>query len=305
MPTPPDEKDPLQRLLTVMALLRDEGGCPWDREQTHHSLTPYLIEEAYEVVDAIETGRPDALREELGDVLLQVVFHAQIASERGDYDFEDITRGLAEKLIRRHPHVFGGKALETAEHVRESWEAQKLAARKSVMEGIPAGLPALQWAGKVGGRAAAAGFDWKATSDIIAKIREEVEEFAEELAALGDSTAGKGGTGPVEAPAGKGAGDADRAAADSPADGGNGDSNSNRHALETEFGDLLFALVQLSRWQRIDAETALRRATRKFIARFEWMEREMQGQGQNPGSLGDSEWERLWALAKRHAQPQR
>ena len=261
MPKPPDHADPVQRLLAVMAALRGEGGCPWDREQTHATLTPYLIEEAYEVVHAIEAGEADALRGELGDLLLQVVFHAEIAREAGEYDFAEIAGALADKLVRRHPHVFSDAKAATAQDVRESWEARKARERGSFLEGVPAGLPALQWATKVGGRSAAAGFDWRATGDIVAKLREEVEEFAEELEAL------------------------------------NADAGASAR-LEAEFGDLLFALTQLARWQGIDSETALRRATRKFISRFAWMEREMHRQGMAHQELSATDWARLWEQAK-------
>lgn len=265
MPKPPTHADPVQRLLAVMTALRGEEGCPWDREQTHATLTPYLIEEAYEVVHAIEAGETDALRGELGDLLLQVVFHAEIAREAGEYDFGDIAGALADKLVRRHPHVFGDAVAETAQAVRESWEQRKARERESVLEGVPAGLPALQWATKVGGRAAAVGFDWRATGDIVAKIREEVDEFAEELDALDEDPGAQA-------------------------------------RLEAEFGDLLFALTQLSRRQGIDGETALRRATRKFITRFAWMEREMHQQGMAPQQLSPADWAQLWERAKAQAR---
>jgi MazG family protein len=251
-----------------MAALRGDGGCPWDRAQTHRSLLPYLIEEAYELVDAVERDDTAHMRAELGDVLLQVVFHARIAQESGAFDFQDVAAELAGKLVARHPHVFGGPALATPEDVRKTWEQRKTAARESAMDGIPPALPALQRAAKAGARAASTGFDWRARGDIVAKIREEIDEFAAELAALGEESDGAA-----------------------------------REALELEFGDLLFALVQLGRREHLDAETALRRATDKFMARFRHMEREMHDQGERPDAQSDAAWWRLWARAKAGAEP--
>ena len=268
MTAPPTDPDPLRRLLAVMAALRQEGGCPWDRAQTHRSLLPYLIEEAYELLDAVERGDTNHMREELGDVLLQVVFHARIAQEAGDFDFPAVAGDLADKLVARHPHVFGGPALATPEAVRETWEQRKSATRASTMDGIPPTLPALQRAAKVGARAASVGFDWRARGDIVAKIREEIDEFAAELAGCADA-----------------GGDA------------------GREALELEFGDLLFALVQLGRREQLDAETALRRATDKFTARFRHMEREMHEQGERPDTQSDAVWWQRWARAKTDAKP--
>lgn len=268
MTAPPTDRDPLRRLLAVMAALRDEGGCPWDRAQTHRSLLPYLIEEVYELVDAVERSDTAHMCEELGDVLLQVVFHARMAQEAGTFDFQAVAGGLADKLVARHPHVFGGPALASPAAVRETWEQRKSATRDSAMDGIPPALPALQRAAKAGSRAASAGFDWRARGDIVAKIREEIDEFADELATCAEG--------------------ADGAA---------------REALELEFGDLLFALVQLGRWEHLDAEMALRRATDKFMARFRHMEREMHEQGERPDAQSDDAWWRLWARAKAGAKP--
>jgi tetrapyrrole methylase family protein/MazG family protein len=250
----------LLRLLDVMATLRGPAGCPWDRQQTHRSLLPYLIEEAYEFVDAVERGAAAEVKEELGDVLLQVVFHARMAEEAGHFTFADVAADLAAKLVSRHPHVFGGTPLDTAQEVRHAWDERKMATRQSRLEGIPNGLPALQWAGKVASRAAKAGFEWNRREDILAKAGEELREFQDSL-----ERAGAGG---------------DRAAA------------------ETEFGDLLFALVQVARWSGVDAEAALRRSTRKFIGRFEWMERALRERGIAAASLDGAAWEALWREAK-------
>ena len=252
------------RLLEVMAALRGPDGCPWDRAQTHHSLVPFLIEEAYELIDAIEAGQDDALREELGDVLLQVVFHARIAEERGAFSFADVAASLADKLVERHPHVFGGEPLAGAEAVREAWHVRKMQTRHSALDGVPDALPALQWAREISARAARAGFEWNQRGEILAKIAEELAEFRQAVAQRADGGASE--------------------------------------ELETEFGDLLFALVQLARWQGIDAEGALRRATRKFIHRFRWMEDAIRARGLQHDQQTPSRWWALWAQAKANAK---
>ncbi len=263
MSSPARQQDPaaaLLRLLEVMSTLRGAQGCPWDREQTHRSLLPYLIEEAYELVDAVERDDVAAMREELGDVLLQVVFHARVAEEAGAFAFADVASGLAAKLVERHPHVFGDARLGSAEEVRHVWESRKMETRTSHLAGIPGGLPALQWAQKVAGRAAKAGFEWNQRGEIFARAAEELEEFRESLEA--------------------------------------GPAARDREAAETEFGDLLFALVQVARWSGIDAETALRRATRKFTGRFAWMERTLRERGLSSSALDTAAWEELWQEAK-------
>ena len=271
MTDPSDRSRSLFRLLEVMAALRGPQGCPWDKRQDHSTLAPYLIEEAYEVVDAIEQpaaapGAEPSLREELGDLLLQVVFHARIAEEDGRFDFHDVAAGIADKLVERHPHVFAGQTFESAEALRRMWHEKKMVGRASALDGVPAALPALQRAAKVSGAAAAAGFEWHRLDQILAKCQEELDEFRSELEARG----------PQSRPA------------------------SAQAAVETELGDLLFALVQLARWQRIDPESALRRATAKFMARFRWMEarlRERDGES-DAGRQIPADWEALWAEAK-------
>jgi len=288
-----------QRLLDVMTRLLGPDGCPWDRAQSHRSLLPYLLEEAYELVDAIEAapsesnavpaapypGQPNpeqpgpdaaafrAVREELGDVLLQVVFHARLAEQEGRFDFAAVAKGLADKLIERHPHVFARERLDTAGQVSEAWDRRKLASRSSRLDGIPAAMPALSQAAKVSSRAAKAGFEWGNTADIYAKAHEELEEFRvahpDSLPAEPDDT----GMSPE-------ARDAAHAAA------------------ELEFGDLLFSMVQLARWTRIDPETALRRSTAKFASRFRYMERAIKAEGRDSEALGADEWWKFWAAAK-------
>ncbi len=263
MTTTPEPQDPLRKLLEVMATLRGVGGCPWDREQTHRSLVPYLIEEAYELIEAIETGSDDELREELGDVLLQVIFHAAIAEEVGKFSFLEVAQSLAEKLISRHPHVFDRSRphIGTADQVRHTWHQSKMKSRSSALEGVAPGQPALQWAALVSARAASSGFEWESLGDVFEKVTEELEEFRR------------------AAYAGEGEGEGDDA--------------------EMELGDLLFATVQLARMQKIDPEAALRRSVRKFTARFRRMEERLRTRGARADSHTLEQWRELWAYAKR------
>ena len=229
---------PIDRLLAVMARLRDqENGCPWDLEQNFATIAPYTIEEAYEVADAIERDDMAALKDELGDLLLQVVFHARIAEEAGLFGFEDVAATIAEKMERRHPHVFGDAKLASAEAQNEAWEAHKAAEREaagaaaSALEGVALALPALLRAAKISRRAARIGFDWSDAQAVVPKIAEEIAEIEAELA---------GAARPA--------------------------------ALEEEAGDLLFAVANLARKLGVEPETALRRATAKFERRFRALE---------------------------------
>jgi uncharacterized protein YabN with tetrapyrrole methylase and pyrophosphatase domain len=267
---------------------------------------PYLIEETYEAVEAIERGGDAALREELGDVLLQVVFHARIAEEEGRFDFFDVAASLAEKMVQRHPHVFAGQKLDSPQALRKMWHEHKMAGRESALDGIPPALPALQRAAKVSGAAAQAGFEWRHTGEIWDKAREELEEFRAAVEArnqpapraavearnttwpdAGDSRE----TPPRLLPAAGVTSPRPRGGERPKAGGGVAADD----AAETELGDLLFALVQLARWQRIDPESALRRSTTKFIERFRWMERRLEDQG---GERFPEHWQALWAEAK-------
>ena len=228
----------IDRLLVIMARLRDpERGCPWDLEQSFTTIAPYTIEEAYEVADAIERADLTALKDELGDLLLQVVVHARMAQEAGLFGFEDVAAAIADKMERRHPHVFGAAAIASAAAQNEAWEAHKAAERKaagnaeSVLDGVAPALPALMRAGKISRRAARIGFDWPDARAVLPKIAEEISEIETEL---------------------------DGAAAGA--------------ALEEEVGDLLFAVANLARKLDIEPETALRRATAKFERRFRALE---------------------------------
>lgn len=222
-------------LLKIVARLRDpNGGCPWDLEQTHESLRQYMIEEAYEAIEAIE-HEPSKLHDELGDVLLQVVLHSQIASEAKTFTIEDVIRSVSDKMIRRHPHVFGEVKADTSDQVLKNWETIKqkeLAAGKSILDGVPRGMPALLRAQRVGDKAARVGFEWHRVEDVRDKVLEEVGEFLEQCLAK----------------------EADQA------------------KVADEFGDILFSLTQLARRMNLDSEDLLHRATEKFSRRFKKVE---------------------------------
>ena len=259
---------PIDRLLAIMARLRDpERGCPWDREQDFATIAPYTIEEAYEVADAIERGDMAALKDELGDLLLQVVFHARMAEEAGLFGFPEVAASIADKMVRRHPHVFGDAEIRSVAAQNEAWEAHKAAERQaagaadSVLDGVALALPALLRAAKVSRRAARIGFDWPDARAVIAKIAEEIAEIEAEM-----------------------------------------DAGAAPAALEEEVGDLLFAAANLARKLDVEPETALRRATAKFERRFRALEaiaRE-RGIGRDLDAL-----EALWREVKAAETPRR
>jgi nucleoside triphosphate diphosphatase len=265
----------LGALLGLMARLRDpQRGCPWDREQTFASIAPYTIEEAYEVADAIERADPRHLRDELGDLLFQVVFHARMAQERGWFDFAAVARSIHDKLVRRHPHVFAGTS-PTPEELVRAWEEQKAEERAesgggaravegAVLGGVPKALPALARAAKLGRRAARVGFDWRDASEVRAKVCEELGELDRALAAAG----------------------------------GRGLDARAREAVAEELGDLLFSIVNWSRHLEIDAEAALRAANAKFERRFAAMEAQARVRGLDLKQLAAAEWDALWSEAK-------
>jgi MazG family protein len=252
------------RLRAIMAALRDpRSGCPWDLEQTWASIAPHTIEEAYELADAIEHGDAAKVRDELGDVLFQVVFQARIAEELGLFDFEDVAATISDKLERRHPHVFGSATVNSAEEQTAAWEAHKAAERRAaggeagVLDGVTLGLPALTRAAKLGRRAAAVGFDWARAADVLAKVEEECTELRTALLA------------------------------------GDGD------AARAELGDVLFSLAQLARHLPADPEEALRAANAKFERRFRRMESLLAAEGRTPRHADPGELEDLWLRAKR------
>lgn len=258
----------LDRLLGIMARLRDpRGGCPWDLQQDFASIAPYTIEEAYEVADAIDRGDLDDLQDELGDLLLQVVFHAQMASEQGAFAFADVARSISDKLQRRHPHVFAQVQVDGAEGVNANWEAIKRAERAakgdtdtSALAGISRGLPEWQRAMKLQARAARVGFDWPGPAPVIDKVREELDEVAAEFA-----------QGPVE---------------------------HNQARLQEELGDLLFVCANLARHAKVDVGAALRQANHKFERRFRAMEAKADAAGQALAALDLEAQEQLWQQAK-------
>jgi len=266
---------PLLELLAIMRRLRDPaGGCPWDREQTFATIAPYTIEEAYEVAEAIRAGDLEGLRDELGDLLFQVVFHSQMAAEAGHFVFDDVVRSVVDKMVRRHPHVFGEARVADAAAQNNAWEAHKRAERRraavgaaSALDGVAAALPALMRAQKLQRRAADAGFDWPAGPDGIAMILDKIEE---EVAELRQALA------------------ASEPSASRPDD-----------ATHEELGDLLFAVVNLVRHLKGDAEEALRQANSKFERRYREVERRAQADGRDPGALDLDTLESYWQAAKR------
>ncbi len=245
-------------LARVVAALRAPDGCPWDREQTHESLKPHLLEETYETLEAIDSGDPVALREELGDLLLQVLMHSQMARETGAFDIDGVVQYLTEKLISRHPHVFGEAHAETAEQVLKNWDRTKQAqsGRESVLEGVPRAMPALARAQEISKRAARVGFEWDSIYGVLDKLREEETELRHTIES----------------------GDRDR--------------------IASELGDLLFTVVNIARHAQVDAEDALRTMVDRFTRRFQWMEAEAARQGRALESLSADEWEELWQRAK-------
>ena len=252
----------LRRLIDIMAALRDPlAGCPWDREQTFDSIAPYTIEEAYEVADAIARRDFAALPDELGDLLFQVVYHARMAEEAGRFGFADVARAIADKMIRRHPHVFGDAAARDATAQTAAWEAQKSAERAAraetgILAGVPTGLPALIRAAKLTARAARVGFDWPDAEAVLEKLDEEVAELRAEL--------------PSADPA----------------------------RLTDEMGDLLFVLANLARKLKLDPEACLRHANRKFARRFQAMEQRTDVTGRTLAEMTLEEMEALWGIVK-------
>ena len=259
-----------EKLVNVMERLRAPGGCPWDREQTYESLAPYLLEESYEAFDAIqeanETGDTDHMVEELGDVLLQVVFHSTIAKERGDFSIDDVSEGVAEKLILRHPHVFENKTLETADEVLDNWEELKKEQRKksgkeekpkdSILEDVPLAFPALIEGNKLTKKAAKVGFDWENTDQIFEKLDEETNELRSAI------------------------------------------ESDDKPNTEEEIGDMLFVVVNLARKLGVEPENALKKTNRKFRKRFRFIEDEIKSREETFEDIDLKEMDRLWNIAK-------
>jgi len=253
------ENRALYRLQEIAKFLRSENGCPWDREQDSMSLRKYLIEETYEVIDAIESGASDKIVEELGDLLYQIYAHAQIADETGAFSMDNVAEGITEKLIRRHPHVFGDEVIHDGEAVANRWEQIKKEEKKgkeSILSGIPSHLPALLKAYRAQEKAARIGFDWTVINDVEHKLDEEILEFKEALA------------------------------------------SKDKDALFEEFGDILFTLVNLSRHIGIDPEDALQQSTKKFISRFQLVENSAKTRKKELSEMTLAEMDTLWDEAK-------
>jgi ATP diphosphatase len=257
----------ITRLIEIMAALRDKRtGCPWDIEQNFATIAPYTIEEAYEVAEAIAQDDMRELRDELGDLLLQVVYHAQLAQEIGAFAFPDVVEAITTKMIRRHPHVFGDETAKAAGHAKEVWERVKaeekrergrsIPAEKRVLDGVPVALPALLRAMKLQQKASTVGFDWNDPKAVLAKLREELKEIEAEI------------------------------------------DDATHERLEDEVGDLLFAAVNLARHLKVDADQALRRTNAKFVKRFSAIEDALAAGGRSPADASLDEMEELWQKAK-------
>jgi MazG family protein len=257
----PDGARQLDRLRAIMHRLRAPGGCPWDAEQTHASLVPNLIEETYETVDTIRRGDMEHLREELGDLLLQVIFHSELAEEAGHFNLDDVARGISDKLVRRHPHVFASSAVDTPDAVLKQWDeikrAEKGHQREPYLHGVGKGLPALLRAAKLQKKAAKTGFDWPDASGVLAKIREELDELADAM------------------------------------------ENGEATAVDEELGDLMFSVVNLARFRGTDPELLMESANRKFEQRFAAMEQRLHEQGIDLGTAVLDAMETAWQECKR------
>lgn len=252
-------KSEFEKLIDIMSALRGEEGCPWDKEQTRESLKPFLVEETYEVLEAIDEGNPERIKEELGDLLFQIIFHCRIAEERKEFDLSDVVRKISEKMIGRHPHVFGEATYETSEEVLKQWEEKKREegkSRESILEGIPRELPSLLRAHRIQARASRVGFDWKQVDDVVEKLDEEIGEFREAL------------------------------------------KRKDRQEIEDELGDIFFALVNISRFVGVNPEDALRKTISKFISRFRYIEMKAAESGRRLSGMSLEEMDALWDEAK-------
>ncbi|HUK24225.1 MAG TPA: nucleoside triphosphate pyrophosphohydrolase [Terriglobales bacterium] len=287
----PTTGERFERAAAIMARLRAPGGCPWDREQTFDSIKPYTLEETYEVLEAIDTRDWEELPGELGDLLLQVLFYAQMAREEGRFSIDDVLDRLSSKLVNRHPHVFGDVEAKTSTEVLRNWEALKAEekkkrsggdgkkpARESLLAGVSSSMPALLEAHKLSAKAAHIGFDWPEMEGLFEKLREETAELQEHLKSFPEPgpRPGRGVAGSLGEPM----------------------PEELRAELEGEVGDLFFVLVNVARYLSLDSEAALRKTNRKFRRRFQWMEQQLQAAGRTPEQAGMEELESLWQQAK-------
>ena len=254
-----ESKDWVQEIVDIMAKLRAPDGCPWDQKQDHVSLKPFLIEESCEVLDAIDDNNMEELKEELGDVLMNIVFHAQLAKEKNIFNFQDVAQSISEKMIRRHPHVFDESCDLTADEVETQWQkikAEEKSHRESILEGIPRSMPALARSQKLQKRAAKVGFDWPDSTGVLAKVREEFDELEEAV------------------------------------------SSGNSKDIEEEFGDLLFSMVNLARHLNINADHSLNSSNNKFIRRFTSVEKSCKDQQKNIEEMSLEELDQIWDQVK-------
>ena len=248
-----------QKLLNIMEKLRGDGGCPWDKEQTRESLKPFILEEAYELIEAIESGDPEKMKEELGDLLFQIVFQCQVAKERKEFEISDVIEKITKKMITRHPHVFGEAEYRTSAEVIVQWEEQKKLEgkrRESILEGVPEALPSLLRAHRLQNRAASVGFDWDKVGDALKKLDEELKEFKKAL------------------------------------------ETKEKNEIGEELGDILFMLVNVSRFIGVNPEDALRKTIAKFISRFRYIEMKAADNGRKLSDMTLSEMDKLWEEAK-------
>jgi MazG family protein len=288
----PTTGERFERAVSIMERLRAPGGCPWDREQTFDSIKPYTLEETYEVLEAIDNRDWRELAGELGDLLLQVLFYAEMAKEQGSFSIDDVIERLSTKLIRRHPHVFGEVKADTSAEVKRNWEALKMEERKknaspssasddkhSILAGVSSAMPSLLEASKLSSRAAGAGFDWPKIEGLFEKLEEETAELREHL---------KEFPSPGPRPQGRGIAGSGRTVV----------PESLQARLEEEVGDLFFVLVNIARYLSVDAESALRKTNRKFRRRFQWMEDRLHEKGSTADQASLDELESLWQQAK-------
>ncbi len=254
----------IEELIRIMAALRAENGCPWDRQQTRQSLKPFIIEEAYEVLDAIEADNADELKEELGDLLFQIVFQCRIAEEQGEFGLQDVIDGISNKMTSRHPHVFGNADIRTSGEVLIKWDEHKKREgkqRDSILDGVPGTMPALLRARKLQDRAAKVGFDWQRIDDVLLKLDEEVLEFKEAV------------------------------------------KKKQEYNIEDELGDILFMIVNISRFIGVNPEDALRKTISKFISRFRYIEISAAEKGEKLSDMSLAEMDVLWEEAKQQQAP--
>jgi len=250
----------LKKLIDIMSALRSDKGCPWDKEQTSDSLKPFLLEETYEVLEALDEGDSEKIKEELGDLLFQIIFHCQLAKEKNEFDISDVIDEISRKMLNRHPHVFGKTKFKSREHFRKYWEEEKKREgkkRESILEGVPKALPALLRAHKLQKKAARVGFDWKKTEDVFEKMNEELEEFRKAL------------------------------------------KNKKQPEIEDELGDVFFMLVNISRFVGVNPEDALRKTISKFISRFRYIEMKAADKKINLSDMTLKEMDKLWDEAKK------